>query len=250
MSERKDDEPAAAAAAAAAAMAAMAQRTSTATGVVFHPWQLSFDEDFRADFPAYKYGMVQGKPGGLISTPEYGRNAEMIAQFQPRKSDVWVMTFPKSGTTWMQEIVWLIVNDCDFEGAKAPLNNRSPFLESVLWLFSPFFLEFFFGGGGVGGNSQRRGVIMVSYCFSLLSFIFFISVSIHHVALVFYFVSSADHRFSISFFFSCFFFDEFSPRRRLFVFHHLRRVFFFNFKIRHRKRINFYLIRGPIIIDR
>ena len=173
MSERKDDEPAAAAAAAAAAaMAAMAQRTSTATGVVFHPWQLSFDEDFRADFPAYKYGMVQGKPGGLISTPEYGRNAEMIAQFQPRKSDVWVMTFPKSGTTWMQEIVWLIVNDCDFEGAKAPLNNRSPFLESVLWLFSPFFLEFFFWGGGVGGNSQRRGVIMVSYCFSLLSFIF------------------------------------------------------------------------------
>ena len=227
MSERKDDEPAAAAAAAAAAaMAAMAQRTSTATGVVFHPWQLSFDEDFRADFPAYKYGMVQGKPGGLISTPEYGRNAEMIAQFQPRKSDVWVMTFPKSGTTWMQEIVWLIVNDCDFEGAKAPLNNRSPFLESVLWLFFPIFFGIFFLGGG------RRWKFPASRChygvllFFLIVFHFFISVSIHHVALVFYFVSSADHRFSISFFFSCFFFDEFSPRRRLFVFHHLRRVFF------------------------
>ncbi len=34
-----------------------------------------------------------------------------------------------SGTTWTQELVWLIANDCDFEGAKKKLNDRSPFIE-------------------------------------------------------------------------------------------------------------------------
>lgn len=34
------------------------------------------------------------------------------------------------GTTWMQELVWLVVNDCDFETAKkTQLSIRSPFLE-------------------------------------------------------------------------------------------------------------------------
>ena len=33
------------------------------------------------------------------------------------------------GTTWTQEMVWLILNDCDFQGAKKTLNIRSPFLE-------------------------------------------------------------------------------------------------------------------------
>ena len=35
-----------------------------------------------------------------------------------RKSDIWVVTFPKSGTTWMQELVWQVVNNCDFDKGK------------------------------------------------------------------------------------------------------------------------------------
>ena len=35
-----------------------------------------------------------------------------------------------SGTTWMQELVWMVVNNCDFEkGKSAQLSLRSPFLE-------------------------------------------------------------------------------------------------------------------------
>jgi hypothetical protein len=33
------------------------------------------------------------------------------------------------GTTWTQDMVWLIANDCDFEGAKKLLRERVPFLE-------------------------------------------------------------------------------------------------------------------------
>ena len=35
-----------------------------------------------------------------------------------------------SGTTWTQDLVWLLTNDCDTEAAKKlPILVRSPFLE-------------------------------------------------------------------------------------------------------------------------
>lgn len=46
------------------------------------------------------------------------------------EDDIFVCTFPRSGTTLTQEMVWLIMNDFDFEGAKSEkLDNRSPELE-------------------------------------------------------------------------------------------------------------------------
>uniref|UniRef100_A0A1I8M595 Sulfotransferase domain-containing protein n=1 Tax=Musca domestica TaxID=7370 RepID=A0A1I8M595_MUSDO len=44
--------------------------------------------------------------------------------------DVWIVTLPKCGTTWMQELLWLVMNDYDFETAKnTNLEQRSPFME-------------------------------------------------------------------------------------------------------------------------
>uniref|UniRef100_A0A182PB44 Sulfotransferase domain-containing protein n=1 Tax=Anopheles epiroticus TaxID=199890 RepID=A0A182PB44_9DIPT len=44
--------------------------------------------------------------------------------------DVWVISYPKSGTTWAQEMVWLICNNLNFEAARAEsLRTRFPFLE-------------------------------------------------------------------------------------------------------------------------
>ncbi|XP_057376853.1 sulfotransferase 1A3-like isoform X1 [Daphnia carinata] len=81
-------------------------------------------------FPGQDEGMVRGEPGGFVFTREYGRRPNEIYQFQPREDDVWVCTFSKSGTTWTQELVWLIANNCDTETAKkTPLHVRSPYLE-------------------------------------------------------------------------------------------------------------------------
>ena len=88
--------------------------------------------------------------------------AERIKNFEVREDDVWVVTFPKcgkydlthlnctnciiedmfsEGTTWTQEITWLINNDLDFETAKkVDLNTRSHFLEFVLILLYFFFI--------------------------------------------------------------------------------------------------------------
>jgi hypothetical protein len=35
----------------------------------------------------------------------------------------------KLGTQWTMEMVWLISNNCDFEGAKKLLRERVPMLE-------------------------------------------------------------------------------------------------------------------------
>ncbi|XP_045532588.1 luciferin sulfotransferase-like [Pieris brassicae] len=47
-----------------------------------------------------------------------------------RPSDVFVVTYARSGTTWTQELVWLVANDLDYDTAKSVyLTERFPFLE-------------------------------------------------------------------------------------------------------------------------
>ena len=48
---------------------------------------------------------------------------------QARSEDVWVVSYPKCGTTWTQEMVWQIANNVDMERGKALLTSRFPFLE-------------------------------------------------------------------------------------------------------------------------
>lgn len=56
--------------------------------------------------------------------------AERIKKMEIYEDDVWVVTFPKCGTTWTQEMVWLVNNNLDYEEAlNVNLNDRYPFLE-------------------------------------------------------------------------------------------------------------------------
>ncbi|KAK7790985.1 hypothetical protein R5R35_011576 [Gryllus longicercus] len=73
---------------------------------------------------------LKAYPSGCVVTEGYRPLAEGIANFDVREDDIWVVTYPKCGTTWTQEMVWLIANNCDFEGArKVLLNERFPFIE-------------------------------------------------------------------------------------------------------------------------
>ncbi|XP_060529473.1 luciferin sulfotransferase-like [Cylas formicarius] len=54
---------------------------------------------------------------------------EQILNFEVNEDDVWICSFPKTGTTWTQEMVWMIMHDLDFEGGQVNLGQRSPFLE-------------------------------------------------------------------------------------------------------------------------
>ncbi|GAB0086184.1 sulfotransferase [Sergentomyia squamirostris] len=67
-----------------------------------------------------------------------------VDNFVVREDDVWVVTFPKCGTTWTQEMVWLICNDLNYEQAKAvELNERFPYLELGGIMPDKFALDFF-----------------------------------------------------------------------------------------------------------
>ncbi|XP_055693939.1 luciferin sulfotransferase-like [Lutzomyia longipalpis] len=60
----------------------------------------------------------------------YERFREEVENFEVRPDDVWVVTFPKCGTTWTQEMVWQICNDLDYaKGRSTYLNARFPFFE-------------------------------------------------------------------------------------------------------------------------
>jgi hypothetical protein len=52
-----------------------------------------------------------------------------IDAFEIYDSDVWICGFPKTGTTWMSEISWLISHDLDYEGAKVEDYKRIRMLE-------------------------------------------------------------------------------------------------------------------------
>ncbi|EFA11828.1 luciferin sulfotransferase [Tribolium castaneum] len=66
---------------------------------------------------------------GFTLTDQFKQAKNQIDNFEVSDNDIWISTFPKSGTTWTQEMVWLIFNNLDFEKAKQNLNDRSPFLE-------------------------------------------------------------------------------------------------------------------------
>ncbi|KAF5269723.1 hypothetical protein FQA39_LY08646 [Lamprigera yunnana] len=59
----------------------------------------------------------------------YLKFIETIENFEIRDTDIIVASYPKAGTTWTQEMVWLIGNDLDFEGAKEHLDRRFPHFE-------------------------------------------------------------------------------------------------------------------------
>jgi hypothetical protein len=54
-----------------------------------------------------------------------------VSTFEIQDSIVfWLLPyFSILGTTWTQEMAWLIQKDLDFDGAKVPLPERFPFLE-------------------------------------------------------------------------------------------------------------------------
>ena len=53
-----------------------------------------------------------------------------IREFELREDDIWILSYPKSGTHWTQEMVWMITHDVDTEAGRVPLAARSPMIES------------------------------------------------------------------------------------------------------------------------
>ncbi|XP_027710309.1 sulfotransferase family cytosolic 1B member 1-like [Vombatus ursinus] len=80
------------------------------------------------DFIRRDWATVHGYPMVYAFTT----NWERVEQFQCRPEDVWIITYPKSGTTWVSEIMDLIKNDGSVEKQEQiPIVQRVPMMESA-----------------------------------------------------------------------------------------------------------------------
>ena len=66
---------------------------------------------------------------GMLMPREYELVAKQLYNFELREDDIWIVTFPKAGTTWTGETVWMMVNDVDKEKGAMPSGLRIPYME-------------------------------------------------------------------------------------------------------------------------
>ncbi|XP_049615528.1 sulfotransferase 1A1-like [Syngnathus scovelli] len=78
-----------------------------------------------------------------IPFPEFiVEKLDAVSGFCPDPSDLLIVSFPKSGTTWTQEIVDLLLHNGDAESARrAPIVKRQAFLESPSFLLKQSSLD-------------------------------------------------------------------------------------------------------------
>ncbi|XP_050498563.1 sulfotransferase 1C4-like [Diabrotica virgifera virgifera] len=81
-------------------------------------------------FKGEKDRFLQIGPKKWLFPSGYEAEAANYYNFSIRPDDVFIVTFPRSGTTLTQEMVWLLENNLDYSTAAGiPLKQRFPFLE-------------------------------------------------------------------------------------------------------------------------
>ncbi|XP_063834758.1 luciferin sulfotransferase [Ostrinia nubilalis] len=73
--------------------------------------------------------MILVEPSGAILPAEFRQIGEDILGVEVREDDVWMCSYPRTGSTWAQEMVWLVGHDLDYEGAKSIQQIRCPLVE-------------------------------------------------------------------------------------------------------------------------
>ena len=47
-----------------------------------------------------------------------------LRNFEQRDDDIFIMSHPKTGTTWTQELVWMVVNNVNVEKSKNTTSEK------------------------------------------------------------------------------------------------------------------------------
>ncbi|KAF5289174.1 hypothetical protein FQR65_LT02064 [Abscondita terminalis] len=77
-----------------------------------------------------KFYYLKVGPDKTVLPSNFEEFYDRITNFEVRDDDVFTLAFPKTGSRWMQEMVWLLVNNLNFKKAmEVPLEQRSRVLE-------------------------------------------------------------------------------------------------------------------------
>ena len=91
--------------------------------------QISEEEAVRLR-PVLDIETIRTIPGNVTLPATYHKYKERYKNWQVRPDDVYLIAFPKTGTTWTQELAWLVQNNCNFDEARfIPLDTRFPFID-------------------------------------------------------------------------------------------------------------------------
>lgn len=81
-------------------------------------------------FKGEKSGFCQVGPDKWLLPISYSKYADIFYNMEIKENDVFVVTFPRVGTTLSQELIWMVNNNLDFEkSADKPLFERFPFID-------------------------------------------------------------------------------------------------------------------------
>ncbi|KAK3926899.1 Luciferin sulfotransferase [Frankliniella fusca] len=98
-------------------------------GLTYEPLDSAVAERLDSLFGA-KDCLIEVNPGRVIMPPRYQDIGDRIRGLRVREDDVWVVSYPRTGSTWTQEMVWCIGNDLDFDRAKKLIQQfRTPRIE-------------------------------------------------------------------------------------------------------------------------
>ncbi|XKL64943.1 hypothetical protein PGB90_005029 [Kerria lacca] len=80
--------------------------------------------------PNKTFGEIAVGPKGVVLPEVYMKEAEKILDMEVRPEDIWVISLPRTGTTWTEEMTWLLSNDLDYKAAQSKeLYKRFWYLE-------------------------------------------------------------------------------------------------------------------------
>ena len=86
------------------------------------PLEKDVQKKIAKDFLAHPNGLASCNHWGFkLSATVTAEEVEKMYNRPLDPSDIWVVTFPKCGGSWTQEMVWLLANELDYEGAKTVL---------------------------------------------------------------------------------------------------------------------------------
>lgn len=102
-----------------------------------------------------KYSFMKVEPGGCLLPPQFIHYGTRIRDLEVYEDDVWLTSFPRTGSHWTQEMVWCIGNDFDYEKAQTLLLLRNPLLEGSSVMVSGKYVQEFAKLGNTVENIQN-----------------------------------------------------------------------------------------------
>lgn len=69
---------------------------------------------------------------GCVLPQQYRAISDQVRNLKIRDNDVFLCSFPRTGSTWLQEILWLLGNDLNFEKAKGTMQQVKPYARNIV----------------------------------------------------------------------------------------------------------------------